>query len=79
VKKNLSEAIVTHTYTYDTATDNGVYKPILTIQTKNGRQISISPDTNIIVKRTAQTLDIIVESNPGQVANVGDRVTFSLS
>jgi PKD repeat protein len=79
VKKNLSESIVSHSYTYDTKTENGTYKPVLTITTKKGRQISISPDNNIIVKRANQTLTIRVDSHPAQLANIGDRVSFSLA
>ena len=78
IKKNLSEAIVSHTYRYDTVNDNGKYHPVLTIETKKGRKISISPDTDIIVKRATQTLVINIDSNPAQVANVNDRVSFSL-
>jgi PKD repeat protein len=78
VKKNLSEAIVSHTYTYNTTTENGEYHPVLTIKTKKGREISISPENNIIVKRAAQSLVIHIDSHPAQVANVQDRVTFSL-
>jgi len=51
---------------------------VLTIETKKGRKISISPDTDIIVKRATQTLVINIDSNPAQVANVNDRVSFSL-
>jgi len=51
---------------------------VLTIQTKKGRQISISPDNNIIVKRANQQLVINIDSNPAQIASVGDRVSYSL-
>lgn len=78
VKKNLSESVVTHTYKYDTTKDNGEYHPVLTIKTKKGRQISISPANNIIVKRANQQLVINIDSNPAQIANVDDRVSFSL-
>ncbi len=78
VKKNLSESVISHTYRYDTAKENGEYKPILTIKTKKGRQISISPATNIIVKRANQELVIHIPSHPAQLANVDDRVNFSL-
>ncbi len=51
---------------------------MLTIRTKKGRQISISPENNIIVKRANQQLVINIDSNPAQIANVDDRVSFSL-
>lgn len=78
VKKNLSESIVTHTYKYDVAKENGEYIPVLTLQTKKGRKITISPENNIIVKRSNQNLIIHIDSHPAQVANVEDRVNFSL-
>lgn len=78
-KKNFSESVVSHTYTYDTIKDNGTYTPILTLQTKKGRQISISPTNNIIVKRANQELVIRIDSHPAQLANVDDRVSFSLA
>lgn len=78
IKKNLSESIVSHTYKYDTAKENGEYKPVLTLQTKKGRSITISPANNIIVKRSTQNLVIHIDSHPAQVANLNDRVNFSL-
>lgn len=78
IKKNLSESIVSHTYKYDAVKENGEYKPVLTLQTKKGRTISISPENNIIVKRATQNLIIHIDSHPAQVANVSDRVSFSL-
>lgn len=38
----------------------------------------VSPENNIIVKRANQTLQINIDSHPAQVANVGDRVMFSI-
>lgn len=78
VKKNLSESIVTHTYRYDTSKENGEYMPALTLKTKKGRQISISPENSIIVKRANQSLLIRIDSHPAQIATIGDRVSFSL-
>lgn len=78
IKKNLSESIVSHTYRYDSIKDNWVYKPVLTIRTKKGRQISIVPENDIIVKRATQSLIIHIDSHPAQLANIDDRVSFSL-
>ncbi|MFA5747902.1 MAG: PKD domain-containing protein [Candidatus Absconditabacterales bacterium] len=78
IKKNFSESIISHTYNYDAVKDNGEYKPILTIKTKKGRELSISPENNIIVKKQLATLKIHIDSHPAQVANIGDRVNFSL-
>lgn len=38
----------------------------------------MSPDTDIIVKRANQSLNISIPDYPAQVANVGDRVGFSI-
>lgn len=78
IKKDFSESIITHTYRYDTIKNNGVYHPVLTIRTKKWREISISPETNIMVKRANQTLAIIVESHPAQVAKIGDKIDLSI-
>lgn len=78
IKKNFSEAIITHTYRYDTTNENGTFHPVITIKTKKGREVSISPENDIIVKRANQTLNINIDSHPAQVANVGDRVSFSI-
>lgn len=78
IKKNFSESIITHTYRYDTSTENGTYHPIITIKTKKWREITFSPENNIIVKRATQKLTIHIDSHPAQVANVGDRVSFSI-
>lgn len=51
----------------------------MTIKTKKGREVSVSSENDIIVKRANQTLNITIDSHPAQVANVGDRVSFSLA
>ncbi len=76
IKKNFSEAIITHTYRYDTSWENGEFKPIITIRTKKGREVSFSPENNIIVKRSNQVLQINIDSHPAQIASVGDKVDF---
>ena len=78
IKKDFSEAIISHTYRYDTKNNNGTYHPVVTIKTKKGREVSVSPDNDIIVKRANQTLNITIPDYPAQQANVGDRVWFSI-
>lgn len=78
IKKNFSESIITHTYRYDTANENGTFHPIITIKTKKWREVSVSPSTDIVVKRSLETLDIAIDSHPAQIAKVGDRVQFSI-
>ncbi len=78
VKRNLSESIIKHTYRYDSQNEIWEYSPVLTIRTKKWREISISPETNIIVKKSLSNLKINMESHPSQLANVWDRVKLSL-
>ncbi|MFA6255913.1 MAG: PKD domain-containing protein [Candidatus Absconditabacterales bacterium] len=78
IKKDFSEAIISHTYRYDTKNNNGTYHPIVTIKTKKGREVTVSPENDIIVKRANQTLVITIPNYPAQVANIGDRVNFSI-
>ncbi|MCX6823665.1 MAG: PKD domain-containing protein [candidate division SR1 bacterium] len=78
IKKDFSEAFISHTYRYDTKNNNGTYHPIVLIKTKKGREVSVSPATDIIVKRANQTLNISIPDYPAQQANVGDRVGFSI-
>lgn len=78
IKKNFSESIITHTYRYDTVNDNGIFHPVVIIKTKKGREVSVSPETDIIVKRANQSLNITIPNYPAQVANIDDRVEFSI-
>lgn len=78
IKKNFSESIITHTYRYDTANENGTFHPVIIIKTKKWREVTVSPENDIIVKRSMQTLNITIPNYPAQVANVGDRVSFSI-
>jgi hypothetical protein len=68
--KNSSESIISHTYRYDTKTNNGNYHPVVIIKTKKGREISVSPENDIIVKRAIQKLIISIPDYPAQVANI---------
>ena len=78
IKKDFSEAFISHTYRYDAKNNNGTYHPIVTIKTKKGREVSVSPATDIIVKRANQTLTIAIPDYPAQQASMGDRVGFSI-
>ena len=48
------------------------------IKTKKGREVSVSPETDIIVKRANQTLNISIPDYPAQQTSIGDRVGFSI-
>lgn len=78
IQKNFSESIITHTYRYDTQNENGTFHPVVTIKTKKGREVSVSPETDIVVKRSLEKLNINIDSHPAQVAQAGDRVQFSI-
>lgn len=78
IKKNLSQSIIDHTYRYDITKESWEYKPVLTIKTKKGRELSFSPDNNIIVKKPKVSLKISVDSHPTQIVRAGDRVVYSL-
>lgn len=78
IKKNLSESIITHIYKYDTVKENGTFHPVIIIKTKKGREVSLSPENDIIVKRANQTLNITLPDYPAQQANIGDRVGFAI-
>ncbi len=78
VQKNFSESIIKHTYRYDTSNENGTYHPVVTIKTKKGREVSVSPETDITVKRSVEKLNISIDHHSAQVANVGDRVSYSI-
>lgn len=77
-KLNFSESIITHTYRYDTENENGTFHPVLTIKTRKWRTTDVSPETDIIVKRSLQQLVINIDSHPAQVAKVWDKVMFSI-
>ncbi len=78
IKKDFSESIINHTYRYDTKNSNGTYHPVLIIKTKKGREVTVSPENNIIVKRANQTLKIAITNYAWQVASIGDSASFSL-
>jgi hypothetical protein len=51
---------------------------VLTIKTRKWRTTDVSPETDIIVKRSLQQLVINIDSHPAQVAKVWDKVMFSI-
>jgi hypothetical protein len=77
IKKNLSQAIVSHTYKYDSTTENGTYTPVVTIQTKKGHSLTFSGEL-ISVMRPVPNISIDFDSHPSQVAKVGDKVDLIL-
>ena len=78
IKKNLSQSIMQHTYTYNSAAENGAYTPKVTVTTKKWLTGMITTTYPITVKKKTATLAISVDSHPSQVARIGDRVSYSL-
>lgn len=77
IKTNVSQAIMQHTYRYDYDKENGTYYPKVTITTKKGRTATIASE-NILVKKAVQSAKIRVDSHPGQIAKIGDKVEYVL-
>ena len=78
IMKDSSQSIINHTYRYDYENEIGSYDPLLILKTKKGREISVSLNTPIIVKKEIKTFDISIISHPGQQAAIGDRINFAL-
>ena len=76
--KNTSTSIVTHEYAYDFTNENGVFYPIVTLQTKKWVIYTIT-GTIINVKKPDTTLEIYLEDNPAQLANVLQNVPMSIT
>jgi len=78
VKKDISQAIVEHVYKYDLETENGAFEPQLILTTRKWRKIEVGIDMPIIVKKQQKSFTINLDSHPWQLAQVGDRIQFSL-
>lgn len=78
IKQNVSQGIISHTYTYDYENENWIYEPKVTLTTKKNRSVTIGIDNPIIVKKPSQVVDIRVDSHPAQVVWLWDRVDFVL-
>jgi len=78
VKENLSQSIISHTYTYDFESENGQFYPNVIIKTKKWRELVVWSWTMILVKKPNVTLDINLDSHPAQTANIWDKVDMSL-
>lgn len=78
-KQNLSQSIIGHTYNYDYNKENGVFYPTVTVRTKKWRELLIGSGTMISVKKPNVSLDIIIESHPAQIANIGEKVDISIN
>ncbi len=77
-KKNISQAVINHTYKYDYKKENWTYNPKLTLTTKKWRTLEVLLDNPIIVKKQQKTFKINIDSHPWQLARIWDIVKFSL-
>lgn len=78
LQKNLSNAVIKHTYHYDTSKNSGVFKPSVSVYTQKGRTITIPLENSIIVNKQRIKVNISSPSHPTQEALMGDQVRFSL-
>jgi len=78
MEKNNSQAITTHTYSYDYENEQWIYNPSLTITTRKWRTKVVSLDNPIIVKKSHESFVINLDSHPGQLAKIWDNITLSL-
>lgn len=76
--KNVSQAKISHTYSFNTASGAGVFYPSVTVQSKQGHSATFKLDTPISVSRKATNVSISVPSHPTQVANVWDSISFTM-
>ena len=76
--QNTSQARTEHTYVYDDKTENGEYRPSVTITTKKWKITKFWLKDPILVKKPIIASRISIDSHPAQIANVGDKVDFSL-
>lgn len=77
-KENLSQSVISHTYDYNFDEENGIFYPKVVIKTKKGRELVVWSGTIVSVKKPNISLDIDVISHPAQIANMWEKVDFSL-
>ena len=75
---NVSDALIKHTYTYDSTKQNGTYNPTVTITTKKGEKLVVPLDSPILVKQAVKKVSLLSSTNPSQQAGIGDRVSYTL-
>ncbi len=75
---NTSESIISHTYEYDFANENGVFYPSVDMRTKNWLTFTVS-GTIISVKKPNTNIVISLDEHPAQLANVWENVPMSIT
>lgn len=74
VKKNLTNGVITHTYKYDYSSENGEFKPKVSISTRKGYKADIEAENTILVKKQLVQVDLSTPSHPTQIAKAGDQI-----
>ena len=75
-KMNLTNGVISHTYRYDGARENGEFTPKVTVQTRKGLISTFTASQSILVKKQLVQVAISSPSHPTQIAKVGDIVNF---
>jgi hypothetical protein len=76
IKKNLTNAVISHTYKYDYDKENGAFLPKVSITTKKGLQTEIVAPQKVLIKKQLVQIEISTPSHPTQIAKAGDPVEF---
>ena len=76
VKTNLTNGVVSHTYKYDYAKENGQYFPKVSLTTRRGLTAQATVEMPILVKKQLVQVDISSHSHPTQIGRAGDTVRF---
>ena len=75
---NISQSIITHTYSYDYENENWTFSPSVTLKTKKWREILVKWD-DILVKKPSESVNIDLVSHPAQTASAWDNVEMKIT
>ncbi len=76
-KENVTQSRMTNTYLFNTATNQWVYNPTVTIQTKKWYKKVFRLSTPISVTRRSTQVQISSSSHPTQIARVWDKINIT--
>lgn len=75
---NISQSIISHTYSYDYENENWTFYPSVTLKTKKWREILITWNS-ILVKKPSEIINIELISHPAQTASAWDNVEMKIN
>lgn len=78
IKKNITQSNLTHLYSFNTATQEWIYNPKVTVQTKKWFSKTFTLATPISVTRRTTQAMISSTSHPTQLASTKDTVSFTV-